>query len=175
MGYDVLKEIEILNLDVKVILMSGVEQTPLETETSSDVEFMQKPFSLGSVTQFLKMKDKHAYHKILVVDDEGMLRDMLREFLDGHGYEIVVANNGRECIENTQKHRFDAIFMDVRMPEMDGLEALQRLRKEGIQTPVILMSGFGDVSSVEEAKQRGAQNFLPKPFRLETALQMLRE
>lgn len=128
---------------------------------------------LDSVLQALKMKDKDSVNRVLIVDDQDMLREMLKDFLSEHGFEIVEACNGKEGIEHAKSTQFDAIFMDVRMPEMDGLAALDKLREEGINTPVFIMSGYGEISSAEDAMKRGAQNFLPKPFKLEEALELL--
>jgi DNA-binding NtrC family response regulator len=168
-------EIEKLDKKVQVILMSGVDPTYFKGLTKDDqrTEFLPKPFALESVVRLLKAREKNAVNKVLVVDDQDLLREMLKDFLTHEGYEIMEARNGKECIDCTKSHQFDAIFMDVRMPEMDGLAALHNLRERGIQTPVFLMSGFGEVASVEDAQKQGAQNFLPKPFKLEKALEML--
>lgn len=174
-GISVMRELEKLNLTIQVILMSGFDQSHCENDRANPkkVSFLSKPFSLENVMQILKVNGKTCLHRILVVDDQDMLREMLRDFLRGEGFEIFEASNGKECVELTKERLFDAIFMDVRMPEMDGLEALKELREKGIKSPVFLMSGFGDVNSVEEAQKRGAQNFLPKPFTLDKALEML--
>lgn len=173
-GISVMKEIEKLDKKVQIILMSGFDRSNLEIKDvdSENTKFLSKPFALESVLQVLKVKEK-TVSKVLVVDDQDMLREMLKDFLGHEGYEITEARNGKECVDCTKSNHFDAIFMDVRMPEMDGLAALHKLRAQGVKTPVFLMSGYGEVNSIEDAQKRGAQNFLPKPFRLEKALEML--
>jgi DNA-binding NtrC family response regulator len=142
-------------------------------DPTSKNQFLAKPFALESLIPLLTITQTSAHNRILVVDDQDMLRDMLKDYLTDKGYQIVEARNGKECVDSFDNHEFDAIFMDVRMPEMDGLAALEKLRERGIKTPVFLMSGYGEVSSLEDAVKRGAQNFLPKPFKLEKALEML--
>lgn len=173
-GISVMREIERLKIKIQVILRSGLDHPQVnEDETPDTTAFLSKPFSLENVMQALTKLPQSSVSKILVVDDQDMLREMLTEFLSGEGYDIVEACNGKECVDRAQEQPFDAIFMDVRMPEMDGLEALKKLRENGIKSPVFLMSGFGDVNSVEDARERGAQNFLPKPFKLDRALELL--
>lgn len=176
-GIAVMREIGKLNVKTQVILMSGFDPS-LDQSSDSDsygAKFLAKPFALDSVIQILSAGGHKAHNRILVVDDQDMLRDMLKDYLSAKGYEILEAKNGKECVESLNHYNVDAIFMDVRMPEMDGLAALEKLREKGIKTPVILMSGYGEVSSVEDALKRGAQNFLPKPFKLEKALEMLNQ
>ena len=174
-GISALREIEKLGKQSQIILMSGLDKSLMKDDGKiwQQAEFLPKPFALESVIQVLKTREKTASNRVLVVDDQDLLREMLKDFLTQEGYQILEARNGKECIEHAQRGEFDAIFMDVRMPEMDGLAALSCLRDRGINTPVFLMSGYGEVASVEDAQQRGAQNFLPKPFKLEKALEML--
>ena len=114
-------------------------------------------------------------NRILICDDQDILREMLADFLSAKGYEIVEACNGRECIEFAQKNEFSAIFLDVRMPEMDGLAALDQLQEYGVKAPVFIMSGYGEIKSLDDARERGAQGFLSKPFKLDNALHLLNE
>lgn len=116
----------------------------------------------------------HPGNNILIVDDQDSLRQFLNEFFSSEGFNITEAKNGIECVNNAIKKEFDAIFLDIRMPEMNGLDALQQMRQKGVQTPIFLMSGFGDVKSQEEAIQKGAQSFLAKPFKLSKALELVR-
>jgi DNA-binding NtrC family response regulator len=173
-GLTVMREITRLGIKTQVILMSGFDpHHEMTNMPEGNAKFLSKPFALESVIQILTLATKNTHNRVLVVDDQDMLRDMLKDYLSNKGYEILEAKNGLECVEFTKKHKFDAIFMDVRMPEMDGLSALEALREHGVKTPVFLMSGYGEVASVEDAIKRGAQNFLPKPFKLEKALEML--
>jgi len=105
--------------------------------------------------------------KILVVDDEEQIRELLREFLTGAGYEVAVAANGEEALEVAQRERPDLILLDVRMPELDGVETCVRLKTNDKtrSIPIIMATAFGD--TLAEALDAGADDFVSKPFQLE--------
>jgi CheY-like chemotaxis protein len=177
-GLAVMTEVRRLKIQTQVIFMSGFDPSHYHgtsADPANGARFLTKPFALDSVLQILMSLKKESSNRILLVDDQDMLREMLGEYLSNKGYQIVEARNGKECVDRLHDSNFAAIFMDVRMPEMDGLEALEKIRSAGNKTPVILMSGYGEVSSVEDALKRGAQNFLAKPFKLEKALEMLHD
>ena len=175
-GMTVMGKIEKLNKGVQIVLMSGLEKSTLEIadlKSKHDAAFISKPFSLEHVVKVITASKKPSVNKVLVVDDQDMIREMLKDFLGKEGYEIIEARDGKECLTQTRNQQFDAIFMDVRMPVMDGIDALKALRAQGVNSPVFLMSGYGDIGSVEDAKFCGAQDFLPKPFKLEAARKLL--
>jgi len=105
--------------------------------------------------------------KILVVDDEEQIRELLREFLTGAGYEVAVAANGEDALEVAQRERPDLILLDVRMPELDGVETCGRLKTNDKtrSIPIIMATAFGD--TLAEALDAGADDFVSKPFQLE--------
>jgi CheY-like chemotaxis protein len=105
--------------------------------------------------------------KILIVDDEEQIRELLREFLTGAGYEVAVAANGEEALEMAQRERPDLILLDIRMPELDGVETCVRLKTQTKtrSIPVIIATAFGD--TLAEALDAGADDFVSKPFQLE--------
>lgn len=104
--------------------------------------------------------------RILVADDEPMLRTMLSRMLKKLGYEVVLAEHGRAALEMAQRERFDLILTDINMPELDGIELL-RLLKSAEQTrdvPVIVISSQDDLSSVSRCIELGAEDHLSKPY-----------
>jgi CheY-like chemotaxis protein/CRP-like cAMP-binding protein len=105
--------------------------------------------------------------KVLIVDDEEEIRELLREFLTGAGYEVVVAGNGEEALEVARRERPHLILLDIRMPELDGVETCVRLKAddETHSIPVIIATAFGD--TLAEALDAGADDFVSKPFQLE--------
>jgi DNA-binding response OmpR family regulator len=105
--------------------------------------------------------------KVLVVDDEEQIRELLREFLIGAGYEVLVAANGEEAIEVAQRERPHLILLDIRMPELDGVETCVRLKTHDKthSIPVIIATAFDD--TLAEALDAGADDFVSKPFQLE--------
>jgi len=105
-------------------------------------------------------------HKILIVDDELILHRLLQRHLEGAGFEILSAANGREALEVVRRETPQVIVMDVMMAEMDGLTTLRKLKKDehtkGI--PVIVTTANPHYTSQKESEIAGAAYFLPKPF-----------
>ena len=104
--------------------------------------------------------------KVLVVDDEWEVRDVLSNFLTEKGYEVMLASNGEEAIELAEKENPHVILLDVKMPGIDGIETCSRL-KEGEKTrsiPVIMITAFQDREI--EAYLEGADDFIVKPFNM---------
>ncbi|MFT4621858.1 MAG: two-component system response regulator AtoC [Myxococcota bacterium] len=103
---------------------------------------------------------------IVVCDDEELIRWSLCEHLNGTGYRTVPATNGAECVEAVAAHAPGLVLMDLKMPVMDGLTALRRLREAGSEVPVIVITAHGAVDSAIEATHLGAVAYLSKPFDL---------
>ncbi|HND89503.1 MAG TPA: sigma-54 dependent transcriptional regulator [Saprospiraceae bacterium] len=101
--------------------------------------------------------------KILVVDDETPIRRTLRDILEFEGYEVEEASDGLECVAKVQKEKFDVVITDIKMPKMDGIEALERLQILSPETPVIMVSGHGTIDTAVEAVKKGAFDFISKP------------
>ena len=101
--------------------------------------------------------------KILIVDDETPIRRTLRDILEFEQYDVEEATDGLECISKVQREKFDAIIMDIKMPKMDGIEALERLQILSPETPVIMVSGHGTIDTAVEAVKKGAFDFISKP------------
>jgi len=101
--------------------------------------------------------------KILIVDDEVPIRRTLRDILEFEGYEIDEASDGLECLSKVQKEKYDVIITDIKMPRMDGIEALERLQILSPETPVIMVSGHGTIDTAVEAVKKGAFDFISKP------------
>ena len=102
--------------------------------------------------------------KLLIVDDERSIREALLQVFDYEGHEVQVAANGREALEAHGRARPDVIFLDVKMPEMDGLEVLARLREQDPTALVVMISGHGTIDTAVEATRKGAYDFLEKPL-----------
>lgn len=117
-------------------------------------------------------KRVHFMAKILIIDDERGIRNTLREILADEGYEVDVAENGKQGLEMAQAKAYDLIFTDIKMPEMDGIELLTALKsgEEAIETPVVMISGHGDVETAVQALKIGAYDFLLKPLDLNRIL-----
>src|SRR5438445_3177084 len=112
--------------------------------------------------------------RILVVDDEAAIRDSLRMTLEYEGYEFIGAATGQEGLALADREAPDLVLLDVKMPGMDGLEVLERLRHVNETLPIIVISGHGTISTAVEATKKGAFDFIEKPFASERVLVSLR-
>lgn len=101
--------------------------------------------------------------KILIVDDEMPIRRTLREILEFEQYDVDEANDGLECLSKVQKEKYDVVIMDIKMPKLDGIEALERLQILSPETPVIMVSGHGNIDTAVEAVKKGAFDYISKP------------
>ena len=101
---------------------------------------------------------------ILVVDDEPPVGQLLADFFTPRGYEVVCALGGLEGLSKLEKHRPDVILLDVRMPDMDGITVLRRIREVNPGVGVLMMSGNTDTDAAKETLQLGAFDYVLKPF-----------
>lgn len=108
--------------------------------------------------------------KILIVDDERAIRNSLSEILSDEGYNVEVAEDGPTAIEMAEKERYDVILCDIKMPNMEGTEVLEKLRKDGIDSAIIMISGHGDIETAVECIKKGAFDFIQKPLDLNRIL-----
>ncbi len=108
--------------------------------------------------------------KLLIIDDERSIRNSLKEILMDEGYDVDVAEDGLKGCEMAEKEKYNAIFCDIKMPQMDGLEVLGRLNEEGIDSAVIMISGHGDIDTAVECIKKGAFDFIQKPLDLNRIL-----
>ena len=112
--------------------------------------------------------------RILVIDDEAAIRDSLRMTLEYEGYEFLSAATGQEGLALAEREAPDLVLLDVKMPGMDGIEVLERLRNMNDQLPIVVISGHGTISTAVEATKKGAWDFIEKPFASERVLVSLR-
>ena len=111
--------------------------------------------------------------KILVVDDEENIREIITEFLDTLGYNVISARDGEEALRMCTKYSFDLVITDIRMPKLNGLKLLQMLKQIFPTLPVILMTGYQPSKSQEEAMTTKADAYLLKPFSLSSLRDIL--
>lgn len=107
--------------------------------------------------------------KILVVDDERSIRNTLKEILEFEGYEVHLAEDGKQGVSMALAEDFDLIYSDVKMPEMDGLDLLKAIRDK-VKAPIVLISGHGNIETAVDAIKKGAWDFIEKPVDLNRLL-----
>jgi DNA-binding NtrC family response regulator len=108
--------------------------------------------------------------KILIIDDERAIRNSLKEILMDEGYDVDVAENGAQGCAMVEKEKYSVIFCDIKMPEMDGMEVLDRFASMGIDSAIVMISGHGDIDTAVECIKKGAFDFIQKPLDLNRIL-----
>lgn len=112
--------------------------------------------------------------KILVVDDERAIRNTLKDILTLEGYDVLMAENGPQALDLFGKGGIDVVFLDIKMPDMDGIEVLERMQEVAPEVPVIMISGHGTIETAVEAIKKGAYDFIAKPLDLNRVLITMR-
>ena len=112
--------------------------------------------------------------KILVIDDERPIRSTLKEILEFEKFTVETAEDGKAGLNLILKNKYDLILCDIKMPKMDGMEVLDKIVENNIETPVVMISGHGNVETAVEAIKKGAYDFIQKPLDLNRTLVTLR-
>jgi two-component system nitrogen regulation response regulator NtrX len=113
--------------------------------------------------------------RILVVDDEPAIRDTMRMILEYDGYDVLLAGSGAEALALAERETPDLVFLDIKMPGLDGLEVLGRLRQVNESLPVVIVSAHGSASTALEAGRLGAFRFIEKPLSKDYVIDAVRE
>ena len=112
--------------------------------------------------------------RILIIDDEKSIRRTLREILEYENFKVEEAADGLEGLTLVQKEKFDIILCDIKMPKMDGMEALDKFMDANVDAPIIMISGHGNIETAVEAVKKGAYDFIQKPLDLNRLLVTIR-
>jgi DNA-binding NtrC family response regulator len=101
--------------------------------------------------------------KVLLVDDEVVFTKNMSKLLQNRGYAVTAVNSGEEAILAVQKDSYDVLVLDLKMRGMDGLSTLREVKKLGLLTKTVILTGHGSIDSAIEARKLGAYDYLPKP------------
>jgi DNA-binding NtrC family response regulator len=112
--------------------------------------------------------------KILVIDDQKSIRNTLKEILEYEGHEVELAEHGPEGLEKFAANKMDVVLCDIKMPDMDGIEVLEKIMETTHDVPVIMISGHGNIDTAVEAIKKGAYDFIEKPLDLNRLLVSIR-
>ncbi|KSU88820.1 two-component system response regulator [Bacillus sp. VT 712] len=113
--------------------------------------------------------------KILIVDDQYGIRILLTEVLQKEGYQTFQAANGFQAIDIAKEQQLDLVLLDMKIPGMDGIEILKRLKGYDKTIKVIIMTAYGELDMIQEAKDLGALTHFAKPFDIDEIRQVVRE
>ncbi|MGB9629052.1 MAG: sigma-54-dependent transcriptional regulator, partial [Thermodesulfobacteriota bacterium] len=105
--------------------------------------------------------------KILVADDEQSMREFLEIMLKKEGYKVFLAPNGEEVVKMIEKDIFDLVLLDIRMPKLDGISALKKIKSVNPETIVIMITAYASADSAIQAMKEGAYDYITKPFKVD--------
>lgn len=111
--------------------------------------------------------------KILIMDDEAGMRDILVSILKSAGHSLLQVEDGKQAIDTARKEKPDLAILDMRVPDMDGLEVLSELKTTDPSLPCIMLSGFGDAETAAAAIKKGAFDYISKPFKVGEVLEII--
>lgn len=103
---------------------------------------------------------------LLIVDDQTGIRLLLNEVFTKEGFETRLAANGAEALQSVSEIEPDCVLLDMKMPGIDGVEVLKRIKKDWPKVPVIMMTAYGEIDLTEEAIEHGAERYFTKPFNI---------
>ncbi|RBP04814.1 two-component system response regulator (stage 0 sporulation protein F) [Rossellomorea aquimaris] len=113
--------------------------------------------------------------KILIVDDQFGIRILLNEVLQKEGYQTFQAANGIQALEIVDQHSPDLVLLDMKIPGMDGIEILKRMKQKDADIRVIIMTAYGELDMIQEAKDLGALTHFAKPFDIDDIRQAVKQ
>ena len=113
--------------------------------------------------------------KILIVDDQFGIRILLNEVLQKEGYQTFQAANGIQALEIVDNHSPDLVLLDMKIPGMDGIEILKRMKQKNADIRVIIMTAYGELDMIQEAKDLGALTHFAKPFDIDDIRQAVKQ
>ena len=113
--------------------------------------------------------------KILVIDDEPIVRTSCIRPLSPEGYEVKSASSGKEALELLENEPFNLVLLDLKMPDMDGIEVLKKIKDTWPDTKVVMITGYSTVETAVKTLKLGAFNYLEKPFMPDTLLETVKE
>ncbi|MGM9774002.1 MAG: sigma-54-dependent transcriptional regulator [Candidatus Egerieousia sp.] len=108
--------------------------------------------------------------KVLIIDDEKSIRLALKDILEDEGHEVELAEDGKKGLDMATSSQYDVIFCDIKMPGMDGIEVLEKMVEQGVDSSIVMISGHGDIETAVECLKKGAYDFIQKPLDLNRIL-----
>ena len=112
--------------------------------------------------------------RILAIDDEKNIRLLIDNEFSLEGFEVVTAASGEEGMALFESSKFDVVLLDIKLPKLNGIEILKRMKQLSQATQIIMITGYGDIGSAVEAIKLGARDYVTKPFKLDELLKLVR-
>ncbi len=173
-GVQTFREVKKIDPKAVVIMMTAysVEDLVKEAMEEGAYAIVSKPFDIDKVISII---DELLQEKILilVVDDHFGDRETLKVILEGKGYRVAAAGDGAEAIRMVKEGHYDIIFLDIRLPDMNGVETFEQVKSIDPRAVVIMMTGYTEAELVERAISSGAYTCIHKPFNMERVITLV--
>ncbi len=121
------------------------------------------------------MSSRMSFGTVLAIDDEQNIRRLIRNEFSLEGYEVTTAKSGEEGLALIQQNRFDVVLLDIKLPKMNGIEVLKRIKEISDSIEVIMITGYGDIQSAVDSLKLGARDYVTKPFKLDDLLTIVQK
>jgi len=175
-GVQTFREIKKIDPKAAVIMMTSysVEDLVREALEEGAYAIVYKPFDIDRIIAIIE-ELLHEKTLILIVDDQFNVRETLKAILEHKGYRVATAKDGAEAIEMVKKKHYDIIFLDVKLPDMNGVETFEQVKKIDPEAAVIMMTGYSVEDLVRRAISQGAYTCIYKPFDMEKVIELVEE
>lgn len=150
-----------------------VQECGKGSETSSDYNTTLNQSQADSIFDYIPVPGTEESKKVLVIDDADFMRMMLEDILTHFGHTVLQARDGQEGLKLLQNEAVDVCVLDIRMPDMDGIEVLRRIKEAHPEIRVVMLSAMSQESNVKQALQLGADAFVVKPFQAECLVERI--
>jgi len=174
-GVQTFREVKKINPRAAVIMMTAYSVEDLVREALEEGAYavVYKPFDMENIVSIIEA----ALHKtlILVVDDYFADRETLKAILEDRGYRVATAETGAETLDRVKEKHFDIIFLDIRLPDIDGAQIFEQVKTVDPEVAVIMMTGYSEEEIVRRAISRGAYTCIYKPFDIEKIMAVVGE
>ena len=175
-GVQTFREVRKIDPKAMVIMMTAysVEDLVKEALEEGAYAIVYKPFDIERIIAIIE-ELLHEKTLIMVVDDQFSDRQTLKVILEDKGYRVAIASDGAEAIDMVKSRHYDIIFLDVRLPGMDGIETFEQVKKIDPEATVIMMTGYTEEDLVRRAISEGAYTCIYKPFDMENVIGLVQE
>jgi excisionase family DNA binding protein len=130
-------------------------------------------FKKTMLDQWLSSKSRASRGEVLVVDDDPRIREVIEDFIALQGYRTVTVGSGTEAIKKVAKKHFDLIFLDLVLPDLNGVEVMQRIKEKDRKAVIIIITGYGDDPIAMEAMSHGPLLLIRKPLKIADIMEVL--
>lgn len=174
-GVQTYREIKKVDTEAAVIMMTAyaVEDLVREAIIEGAYTVIYKPFDIERIVSTIERVLKKML--VLVVDDRLEDRETFKDLLEARGFKVATAKTGAEAIALVKQGSFDIIFLDIRLPDIDGVKTFEEVHKISPEVPVIMVTGYTAEESIQQAIERGAYTCLFKPIDVERLIKVMDE